>query len=181
MSSRSIPIALYAAAAAVALLLGLALGGGALFVRAASRSKSPEIERLGQLQQTLEKQGQLLERLGRERAERERRPLEAAGVAEPLGSPAVAEAPAAPSPLSAIEAPTPAVAEPSIEQLELEQASRELLEAAVKEGAWRDSELLQFSKHFRRLTRLQQAGLAQSLSLAINERKIRVDPRRMPF
>ena len=166
-------------ACAASLLLA---GGAAFFVRASSRAKSPEVERLTQLQQTLEKQGQLLERLGREREQRDRRALEAAArVEQPLGSRAGAEAPAPPSPAGAVEPTAPAVAEASIEQLELEQASRELLEAAVKAGTWSDSELSQFSKQFRRLTRLQQAGLAQSLSVAINEGKIRVDPSRMPL
>lgn len=164
---------------AVALLVG---GGGAFLALGSRRTDAAERERWARLHQTLEKQGELLERLGREREQRASHALAAAARLEPpLGSPRRAEALAPPAPLAAVEPPTPLLAEPSVEQLELEQANRELLEAAVKAGAWRDTELSEFRNQFRRLTRPQQAGLAQSLSVAINEGKIRVDPSRMPF
>ena len=70
---------------------------------------------------------------------------------------------------------------PTAEQLELEQSARNLLDGAVKAGAWRDSDIEAFRGQFRKLTELQQAGLAQTLSAAVNDGKIKLDPAKMPW
>jgi hypothetical protein len=156
-------------------------GGAALLVRGHAQS-DPESRRFRQVQQALEAHGESLERIERHQARRvQTLPMVEVVAQRPPMEQAVAHQGAGQDPPPALPIDAPPQVEPSVEQLELEQTARDLLEGAVKAGAWRDSDREAFRGQFQKLTKLQQAGLAQTLSVAINEGKIHVDPAKMPW
>jgi len=156
-------------------------GGAALLVRGHAQS-DPESGRFRKVQQALEAHGESLQRIERHQARRvQTLPVVEVVAQQPPNEPVLAREGPAQDPAAALPSDAPPQVEPSVEQLELEQTARELLDGAVKAGAWRDSEREAFRGQFRKLTKLQQAGLAQTLSAAINEGKIHVDPAKMPW